>query len=106
MSKNTKPATPPWTDPDDDDVEWTEEMFRHAAIYDGEKLIRPATGRLGPNGVVPFAPGEKFVGRPRSANPKKQVTLRLDPDVIEKFRATGRGWQSRINAELRKALGI
>jgi uncharacterized protein (DUF4415 family) len=26
--------------------------------------------------------------------------------VIEKFRATGKGWQSRINAELRKALGI
>jgi uncharacterized protein (DUF4415 family) len=34
------------------------------------------------------------------------VTLRLDPDVVEKFRATGKGWQSRINAELRKALGI
>jgi uncharacterized protein (DUF4415 family) len=46
------------------------------------------------------------LGRPRSENPKKQVTLRLDPDVIEKFRATGKGWQSRINAELRKALGI
>jgi len=26
--------------------------------------------------------------------------------VLEKFRATGKGWQSRINAELRKALGI
>jgi len=34
------------------------------------------------------------------------VTLRLDPDVIERFRATGKGWQSRINAELRKVLGI
>jgi uncharacterized protein (DUF4415 family) len=45
-------------------------------------------------------------GRPPSANPKQQVTLRLDPDVLEKFRATGKGWQSRINAELRKALGI
>ena len=45
-------------------------------------------------------------GRPLSENPKKQVTLRLDPDVLEKFRATGKGWQSRINAELRKALGI
>lgn len=53
-----------------------------------------------------FAPGEKFAGRPPLANPKQQVTLRLDPDVLEKFRATGRGWQSRINAELRKALGI
>lgn len=106
MSKNTKPASSPWIDPDDEDVEWTEEMFRHAAIYDGEKLVRPATGKLGPNGVVPFKPGEKFIGRPPSDNPKQQVTLRLDPDVLEKFRAGGKGWQSRINAELRKALGI
>ena len=97
MNENTKPASEPWTDPDDDYVEWTEEMFRAAAIYKGTKLIRAATGVLGPSGVV---------GRPPSANPKKQVTLRLDPDVIEKFRATGKGWQSRINAELRKALGI
>ena len=106
MSQNTTAASEPWTDPDDDDVVWTEEMFRHGTIYKGEKLLRRATGKLGPNGIIPFAPGEKFVGRPRSDNPKKQVTLRLDPDVIEKFRATGKGWQSRINAELRKALGI
>jgi uncharacterized protein (DUF4415 family) len=37
---------------------------------------------------------------------KRQVTLRLDPDVIEKFRATGAGWQSRINDALRKAAGL
>lgn len=94
MSRNTKPASEPWIDPDDDDVEWTEEMFRMAAFYKGDKLIRPASGTL------------KSIGRPTSPNPKKQVTLRLDPDVIEAFRKTGKGWQSRINAELRKALGI
>ncbi len=69
-------------------------MFRKAAVYKGDNLVRPATGTL------------KSIGRPPSPNPKQQVTLRLDPDVIEKFRATGKGWQSRINAELRKALGI
>jgi uncharacterized protein (DUF4415 family) len=42
-------------------------------------------------------------GRPKSASPKQQVTLRIDRDVLEKFRATGEGWQSRINAALRKA---
>lgn len=36
--------------------------------------------------------------------PKKEiVTLRLDPDVIAAFKAEGDGWQSRINAALRKA---
>jgi uncharacterized protein (DUF4415 family) len=69
-------------------------MFVTAAIYKGERLIRPATETL------------KSLGRPSIENPKKQITLRLDPEVVEKFRATGKGWQSRINAELRKALGI
>lgn len=94
MNPNTNRDDKPWIDPDDDDVVWTEDHFRRAAIYHGEELVRPADGTW----VKP--------GRPRSANPKQQVTLRLDPDVLEKFRATGKGRQSRINAELRKALGI
>jgi uncharacterized protein (DUF4415 family)/uncharacterized DUF497 family protein len=40
---------------------------------------------------------------PQKAPTKQQVTLRLDRDVIERFRATGRGWQSRVNEALRKA---
>ena len=42
-------------------------------------------------------------GRPKSQNPKRPVSLRLDPDVLTHFRRIGRGWQSRINAVLRKA---
>ncbi|TPN92808.1 BrnA antitoxin family protein [Mesorhizobium sp. B1-1-5] len=45
-------------------------------------------------------------GRPALDNPKKQVTLRLDSDVIARFRAGGPGWQSRINDILRKAAGL
>lgn len=93
MTKNSKIAEEPWIDPDDSPM-WTEDHFRRAAIYVGDKLIRPADGTW----TKP--------GRPPSENPKKQVTLRLDPDVLDTFRATGKGWQSRINAELRKALGI
>ena len=36
---------------------------------------------------------------------KQQVTLRLDADVVAKFRNTGAGWQARINAALRAAEG-
>lgn len=82
-----------WIDPDDA-PEWTEDHFRHAQLSIGGKVVRKAVGTW------------TRPGRPVSENPKKQVTLRLDPDVIERFRATGKGWQSRINAELRKALGI
>lgn len=84
-----------WIDPDDA-PEWTEDQFRRAAIWHGDKLIRPADGTL-------TKPGP---GRPKLANPKKRVTLRLDPDVVEQFQAGGPGWQSRINAALRKAAGV
>ncbi|HKH35370.1 MAG TPA: BrnA antitoxin family protein [Beijerinckiaceae bacterium] len=66
--------------------ELTDEFFEKADFYIGEKLIR--RGR----------------GRPPLDAPKKLVSLRLDRDVIEQFRAGGPGWQSRINAALRKHL--
>ncbi|WP_376800111.1 BrnA antitoxin family protein [Candidatus Raskinella chloraquaticus] len=40
-------------------------------------------------------------GRPKAEAPKVSTTLRLDADIIERFRADGPGWQSRINAALR-----
>ena len=39
-------------------------------------------------------------GRPISANPKKLITLRLPANVIEKWKATGPGWQTRMAARL------
>ena len=48
----------------------------------------------------------KARGRPALEKPKKQVTLRLDADVVESFRAEGAGWQSQTNATLRKARGL
>jgi uncharacterized protein (DUF4415 family) len=97
MSEN-KPVLPPeWDDPDLPEL--TDEMLDVAEFRIGEKVIRPATGYLGPNGVVRGRP-------PLRDRAKQQVTLRLDPDVIEKFREGGPGWQGRINAALRKAVGL
>jgi uncharacterized protein (DUF4415 family) len=39
-------------------------------------------------------------GRPRSANPKKLISIRLTEDVIERWRATGPGWQTRMAEKL------
>jgi uncharacterized protein (DUF4415 family) len=66
--------------------ELTDEFFDKAEIRHGDKVIRPARGR------------------PPLDRPKKLVSVRLDRDVIERFRAGGPGWQSRINAALRKHL--
>jgi uncharacterized protein (DUF4415 family) len=39
-------------------------------------------------------------GRPKAANPKALVSLRLDSEVLEVFKAEGPGWQTRINKVL------
>lgn len=46
------------------------------------------------------------VGRPRLVNRKRSVHLRLDREVVEAFEAGGPGWQTRMNAALRKAAGL
>ena len=45
-------------------------------------------------------------GRPKAEVRKVSTTIRLDPDVVEAFKAEGAGWQSRMNAALRKAAGL
>jgi len=70
-------------DPDDpEDFDVTEEALQQALAERRERLRRRGA---------------------QAAPTKKQVTLRLDPDVIDKFRATGPGWQARINDVLKAA---
>jgi uncharacterized protein (DUF4415 family) len=61
--------------------ELTDDWFERADHHIGGKLIRR--------------------GRPPLPTPKKAVSIRLSPDVIEHFRAGGRGWQTRIDEVLR-----
>ncbi len=41
-------------------------------------------------------------GRPRSVNPRQLISLRLPADVVERWRATGPGWQTRMAERLSK----
>ena len=61
---------------------------------------RPRTNRRAATGTITKR------GRPKLANPKRQVTLRLDSDVLESLRNSGPGWQSRVNDILRKAVKV
>ena len=45
-------------------------------------------------------------GRPPADMPKKQVTLRIDAEVLDRLRASGKGWQGRVNDVLKKAVGL
>lgn len=85
MGKKKRTTEEEWVDPDDA-PELTDEWFDQADYYEGGKLVRR--------------------GRPPSATTKEAIHIRLDPDVLAHFRADGPGWQTRINAALRKAAGL
>jgi uncharacterized protein (DUF4415 family) len=91
MSKNVKPTKAKWIDPDEAPA-WSRDAFQRAALHRGGELLRPAEGTLTKR------------GRPKLENPKRQVTLRLDGEVIDRLKAAGPGWQSRANEILRKAV--
>lgn len=76
----------------------------HDAISAQEDARLTAAARADPD-----SPPDRVLkrrGRPPAAVTKQKVPLRLDPDVLAFFRATGEGWQTRINAALRKAAGL
>ncbi len=64
--------------------ELTDEWFEAADFFIGGQLVQR--------------------GRPRVAHPKKAVALRLDTEIVEAFRAQGKGWQTRINGILKEWL--
>jgi len=78
---------------DPDNPEWTEEDFKRARPF----------REVFPELLEKIEEMRRSRGRPKLETPKKLVSLRLDQDVIEKFRATGKGWQSRINDVLKRA---
>ena len=64
-------------DPADDAPVLTEEWFARADLYRNGKLVRR--------------------GRPLGSGTKELVSLRLDKKALAAFKATGPGWQARIN---------
>lgn len=74
---------------DPDNPEWTEADFKDARPF----------AEMFPDLMDSI---RKSRGRPVVENRKQQISLRLDPDVIAKFKATGKGWQGRINEILKQ----
>src|SRR5437016_668148 len=75
----------------DDAPEWTPDQFARAEVALGGKVVRPTHGTL-----------TRPRGRPKKADAKVHIHIRLSPQVLGYFRATGPGWQTRINEVLRK----
>lgn len=87
------------TDPDN--PEWTEEDFARATRVED---LPPDELAI----ILRAFPKTKAyltrIGRPPQAETKVAVSLRLDRDIVDYFRASGRGWQSRMNAVLRASI--
>ena len=76
-----------------DNPVWSEEDFRRAG---------PAFDVL-PAPLAAVLPRRRGQRGPQREPAKRLVSLRIDPDVLERFRATGNGWQTRVNDALRRA---
>lgn len=81
-----------------------------AADPDNPELTDAELARMRPaSEVLPAALLESLMrgGRSQGEKRKVQLTLRVDPDIVEAYRATGPGWQSRMNEALaRGAAGL
>lgn len=72
---------------DEENPELTEEWFKRAVPFSA--LPESLQAKL------------KEVGRPKAAITKERITIRLSRDVVEQFRASGDGWQTRVDAALK-----
>jgi uncharacterized protein (DUF4415 family) len=73
-----------------------DELIRKAAQSDPD--AQPLTARQ----MREMAPARSVLGRPKSENKKLLVSVRYSREVIEYFKSTGEGWQSRMDLVLRK----
>ncbi|MFA7241981.1 MAG: BrnA antitoxin family protein [Sulfuricellaceae bacterium] len=67
-------------------------------------LFKPASEVLPPDlyaDLLNMNRQAKLRGRPKAAVTKERITIRLSPDVVRAFRATGDGWQTRVDVALR-----
>jgi uncharacterized protein (DUF4415 family) len=68
------------------------------------RRFRPASQVLPPQLLAVLPRRRRGQRGPQKAPTKRQVTLRLDSDLVAFFKTGGAGWQTRINAFMRKAL--
>lgn len=91
-----KHASKPWVDPDDA-PDLSEADLSDATWRIGEREVSAAKG------MAAFA-AQARRGRPAGStkqDAKQAVTIRYSPDVLDAFRASGPGWQARMNDALR-----
>ena len=82
-------------------------MPKSKSLIDAEGEVRELTAAdmksfRAVNDVLPVKLLAKLnVRGPQKAPTKERITIRLSPEVVQPFRATGEGWQTRVDAALK-----
>ena len=93
MNAKSQNFPKPWIDPDDA-PELTDDFFEQGDWKIGEQPVLAKEGAAALRKALSS-------GRPKAESTKLSLTVRYDAEVVEAFRATGKGWQTRMNAALR-----
>lgn len=93
MNAKSKNSPKPWVDPDDA-PELAEDFFNQGDWKIGDQTVPARAGAAALRKAVTR-------GRPKAETTKLALTVRYDADVVSAFKATGKGWQTRMNAALR-----
>ncbi len=93
MNAKSQNSPRPWVDPDDA-PELTDDFFEQGEWKIGDKPVSAVEGAAAMQKALSR-------GRPKAETTKLALTVRYDVEVVEAFKATGKGWQTRMNAALR-----
>lgn len=96
MNENLPGSPTSWVDPDDA-PDLSDEFFEQGVWQVGEKVVSPKQGMAAMRAAVTRG---RPVGTTKSSA-KQAVTVRYSPEVLAAFKATGAGWQARMNDALR-----
>lgn len=94
MSAKKRGSKADWIDPDDA-PELTDELIDSATYKIGDRVVTPSEGQAAMKAALKR-------GRPKADETKERISIRLSPEVVNAFRATGRGWQTRIDEALKE----
>lgn len=95
MKENAAASSKPaWQDPDDAPP-LGDAFFKHAQRTINGQPVTPEAFK---------AAVRKHMGRPPLAHKRPTLNMRIDADVLEALRASGKGWQTRVNAILRREI--
>ncbi|MEI6704341.1 MAG: BrnA antitoxin family protein [Deltaproteobacteria bacterium] len=82
---------------DDENPEWTAEDFKNARS--GSEVLHEIFSKETADAML-----AKKTGRPLGSGVKESQNIRFDRDILASFKATGKGWQTRMNNALREWL--